>query len=201
MNNNVLAEALVSEEERLAQEQIEQIKYQGYKYFRVYYIGRQPAEVMKIQGLKAIVPYRASDQQTGEEIWKGREGAAAYFFHKDGRGRKYTDIWDDPDQYNRAFFARHIGSDGCEYEIEDKRLEKQILALVDIPYKVELSEEEELEKDIANKQKRLKSLQRKSFKENPAESKPKPVVRKRRRRSKLPKKQPEPQPQEVAQEA
>lgn len=163
-SENIFAEMVQSEEERKELQKIAQVKRQGYSYFKLFYVGRLPVNPIKIQGLKNIEVYRTTDGD-GNEKWVGKPGADAYFFMEDSMGSKFTQIWDDPDGYNRAWVSRHVGYARAEFELEDKELEKQIVAIANVPYKVELSEEEELERQARDIQKRLDTLKEKNAKE------------------------------------
>jgi hypothetical protein len=161
-SSGIVAEIAQSEEERQERQKIEQLKRQGYNYFRVVYRGRLPFDVIKLQGLKAIEAYRATDDKTGMEIWRARPGSDPYFFWRDSQGQVVTDVWDDPDQYNRFYMERHTGRDGSEFEIEDKQIAKEIRSLRDKPFKAELSEAEQLLKDREEIDRRLARLQKTS---------------------------------------
>lgn len=162
---NVFAEMVQSEEERKELQKIAQVKRQGYSYFKLFYVGRLPVNQIKIQGMKNIEAYRTTDGN-GDEKWVGKQGADAYFFMEDSMGSKFTQIWDDPDGYNRAWVSRHVGYARAEFELEDKELEKQIVAIAKTPYKVELSEQEELERLLRDTQKRLDVLKQKTAEED-----------------------------------
>jgi hypothetical protein len=157
---NIVAQAVQSEEERQERQKIEQLKRQGYNYFRVIYHGRLPYDVIKLQGLKAIEAYRATDDKTGVETWRARPGSDPYFFWRDNQGQVVTDVWDDSDRYNRFYMERHTGRDGSEFEIEDKQMAKEIRALRDKPFKAELSEAEQLLKDREEIDRKLAKLQK-----------------------------------------
>jgi hypothetical protein len=156
---NVFAEMVMSEEDRAEQRKIAQVKRSGQKYFQLVYVGRQPVAQLKIQGLKNIEAYKTTNEN-GEEMWASRPGADAYYFREDSTGKKMTDIWDDPDAYNRHWVSRHVGYRGAEFVIEDKELEGEILELSDKPYKVELSEKEALIKKKRDLDKRLEEIEK-----------------------------------------
>ena len=157
---NVFAEVMQSEEDKREQLKIAQVKKQGYKYFKLLYLGRLPVSQSMIQGLKNIEAYRSTDDN-GNEMWIGKPGADAYFFREDSVGNKSTQIWDDPDGYNRAWVSRHIGYNRAEFEVEDKNVEEEILGIKDKPYKVELNEEETLERQLRDTEKQLNELKAK----------------------------------------
>ena len=156
---NVFAEVMQSEEDKREQQKIAQVKKQGYFYFKLLYLGRLPVAQIKIQGLKNIEAYKSTDDN-GNEIWVGKPGADAYFFREDSLGNKMTQIWDDADGYNRAWVSRHIGFDRAEFEVEDKKIETEILGIKNKPYKVELGEKELLEKQLRDTEKRLDELRK-----------------------------------------
>lgn len=183
---NVFAEMVQSEEERKELQKIAQVKRQGYDYFKLIYVGRIPVAQINIRGLKSIEAYRSTNED-GSEKWVGKPGADAYFFMEDSLGNKFTQIWDDPDGYNRAWVSRHVGYERAEFELEDKDLEKQVLAISGTPYKVELSEEETLERQLRDTRNRLDALRQKKTQEE--------LLPKRRGRIKSQ------QPPEVVQEA
>ena len=124
-----------------------------------------PVNQIKIQGLKNIEAYKSTDKE-GNETWVGKEGADAYFFMEDSMGDKYTQIWDDPDGYNRAWVSRHVGYRRAEFRLDDENLLNEILAIADKPYKVELSEEEQLEREIRDKQRKLESIKAQKVEED-----------------------------------
>ena len=180
---NLFAEMIASEEERKEQQKIAQVKQQGYNYFTLIYKGRLPVSAIKLQGLLNIEPYKTTTAE-GDEVWSGREGADAYYFHEDSLGRKTARIWDDPDKYNRFWISRHVGYPRAEFELEDKELAKEISELSEMPFKAELSEEELLVKKKRDIEKRLSELQSKKKDEASLEQAQSQIMEKRRGRRK-----------------
>lgn len=167
---NILSQFVQSEEERKRLQTIEQLRRRGHSFIRVRYAGDiipridSEGNVYNIRphGLKDLEAFEQTDISTGKTDWKTRPSAKPMAFKPDATGDIVADIWDDEDEYNRHFIFTHP-----ELEVVDSKLAEEIKGLEGKPFKVELSAKEELEREIATKQKELEKLKERQPKEEP----------------------------------
>lgn len=158
---NQLAEYFKSQEERKRVQQIEQLRRRGHRFIRVRYVGTTiPATDseglcynIRSHGVKDVEAYEENDINTGQTVWKSRPGARALQFRVTTAGDVEADLWDDPDGWNRAFIRSHP-----ELDVMDDKLKTEIEAERGKKFKAELTEKEVLEREIAEKLKRLDEL-------------------------------------------
>lgn len=137
MNNRMAASFFRSQEEQDALVRIENLKRLGRNFIHVRCVVN--ADNPRFHGLEAVEAYQTTDPETGKLVWHTKEGSRALEFTINAVGEPIADVLDT--EHNRFWLARHLG----EYiEIEDKDMRKQIAALKDVPYKVELSRKDEL---------------------------------------------------------
>ena len=158
---NQMVEFVKSQEERKRIFEIEQLRRKGEVFIKVWYRGNIAPQIdsdglcynIRLHGLKDIVPYEKTDQNTGRKEWKGRKGAQVITFRQSSSGDMEADIWDDPDCWNRRFISTHPEL----YVVEDK-LRKEIEKEKDKPFNPEPSEKELLEREISEKVQRLNEI-------------------------------------------
>jgi hypothetical protein len=163
MGTNVLADFFKSTEDRKRVQEIEQLRRKGHNFIRVRYVGRVVPAVdsegvvynIRLHGLRDVEAFEKTDINTGRTDWDSRPGAKALTFRMSPSGDIEADIWDDPDLYNRHFISTHP-----ELEVSDSRLAEDIKRLVGKPFKVELTDEEVLEREILAKQRELDNLKK-----------------------------------------
>lgn len=137
--NNPVGSFLMSQEEQTAIARIERLKRLGRNFLHVRYIGSYLTQVPRLHGLQGIEAYQVRSPETGRMEWHTREGAEVLTFNMGPTGDMIADVWDT--EYNRFWVARQLG---VNLEIDDPKVRKDILALADMPYKVELNRKEEL---------------------------------------------------------
>lgn len=158
---NQLAEYFKSQEERKRVQQIEQLRRRGHRFIRVRYVGTTIPMTdseglcynIRNHGVRDVEAYEENDINTGKAVWKSRPGARALHFHVTTAGDVEADLWDDPDGWNRAFIRSHP-----ELDVMDDKLKAEIEAERGKKFKAELTEKEVLEREIAEKLKRLDEL-------------------------------------------
>lgn len=170
MGGNVLSEFFKSQQDRERVKQVEQLRRRGHNFIKVHYAGKQQPMIdsegtvynIRIHGLRDVEAFEKTDVNTGKTEWHSRPGSHALNFRQTSSGDIEADIWDDPDLYNRHFIATH-----SELEVTDAALAREIRDLLGKPFKVELSEVEILEREIAAKQRELAA--KKGLTETPRE--------------------------------
>lgn len=163
MGANVLSEFFKSQQDRERLRQVEQLRRKGHNFIKVRYNGSTIPKIdseglvynVRIHGLKDVEAFEKTDISTGKTEWQTRPGSRALHFRQSPTGDIETDVWDDPDDYNRHFLSTHP-----ELEVVDPVLARKIEELKGKPFKAELSEEEMLEREIAAKQKELDNLKK-----------------------------------------
>lgn len=158
---NQMVEFVKSQEERKRIFEAEQLRRKGEVFIKVWYRGDIIPDIdsdglcynIRLHGLKDIVPYEETDQNTGRKEWKGRRGAQVVIFRQSSSGDIEADIWDDPDCWNRRFISTHP-----ELYVVDDKLRKEIKKEKDKPFNPEPSEKELLEREISEKVQRLNDI-------------------------------------------
>lgn len=176
MGMNMMAEFLQSQEEREFSEKVSQLKRRGYRYIRVHYLGKGPAETIKLQGARVIEAYETVDDVTQEMTLETREGAGAIFFQHDRQtGRPMADIWDDEDGFNRLFIAKHLDS---LLDVTDAELKKEISLLQHKKYSAAEARKRQLRKQMERAQLEIDQIDES---ETETEKKEKAIPRKPKR--------------------
>ena len=167
--SNPITDFLRSQEDRKRLLRIEQLRRQGEAFIKVRYTGNVRVQLdsdgfaynLRIHGLKDMEAYEQTDEN-GQTEWKGRKGARMISFYQSVTGDIEADVWDDPDGWNKHFLSTHKD----ELYVVDDKIRAEIERESNRSFKVELSEEEELERDIADKLNKLESLKKKAERKN-----------------------------------
>jgi len=119
MNLNYLDEAATERRWRAAAEM------QGYKFFEVK-LTRSSSHAVKVMGVvdlkHASSPATKAGEEESHKFWE--DGGQAKFFYNEDRFGFYAKIYDDPNGYNRNFFASCY--EDKEYEILDPEIKKDV---------------------------------------------------------------------------
>lgn len=156
MGANVIAQIAGNMEEEMQEaRRRERIRREGHEFIKV--INRGNPNFNLIHDVHDMVLVDKVNPETGENVPVAQLGSAVLEFKMDPMTGDLV-AWVLDDDFNRAFLARHLG---YGLLIEDKEMAAHIKALVGKPFKVELSEEEELEKQRKEIDARLEKLRKK----------------------------------------
>lgn len=160
--SNPIANFMRAQDDRERLLKVEQLRRQGETFIKVKYIGPVVPQVdsdglcynLRLHGLKDIEAYEQTDINSGRTEWKGRKGARMVSFYQSTAGDIETDVWDDPDHWNRRFIATHKN----ELYVDSVALRSEIMQELEKPFKAEKTRKEELENIIAESAKELESI-------------------------------------------
>jgi len=162
--SEAMASLLMGEEEAADLRRRERARRQGHKWIRVVRT-TAPESFNRIHDIKDIVMYQETNTETGVEEEKFTQADRVLeFTHNAATGD--WEAWVLDCVYNRYFLARQID---VGIRIDPPNIAKAIRMLKNKPYKVEVDEVEQIERDITNKQTELIAAQkRKAAKEKEA---------------------------------
>lgn len=153
-----IAQLLKSEEDLEREKKFEAIRRDGKSFIRIKWIGtRKEPEQIRIHGSKDIIVRELPDYENpGYNKIEGVPGSGVTKFIKDPiSGDLICDLWDDDEQWNRHFIARHLG---IEFDVVDTKLKEEIALLKKKKFKVELNEKDRLKRDRDRINRRLEAL-------------------------------------------
>ena len=157
MGVNLVQQVIMSQQEKAELELIENLKRKGHKFIRI-------ASKLGFIRLHAVDSVKANviiDPVTQQKDYRTSIGSSP--IEMSDETNFMTDVLDT--EFNRYFLSRHLN----EIEILDKDIEIQIRKLVNKKYRVELSEEELIEKEIDDLQRKKEDLLRRKAAHKEAE--------------------------------
>jgi hypothetical protein len=160
----MISELLISKEEQDRLQRMDRLRRDGEEFIKV--INHGPAGFNRIHAVDDIemVPY--IDPDTGETKYKKERVSKCVVFDIDRiSGERFAWVLDT--EYNRHFIARHLTlqlskEDGDTMEcfsVDDRKVAKEIEALVHEPFSVEKTKKEQLREQAREIERQLKKIQ------------------------------------------
>jgi len=164
----MINEMLISKEEMDAIRRKEKLRKEGETFFRVFNYGPEGFNFIHAIEDVTLVPYE--DPETGRVKHEKRIGSSTLNFKEDlATGEMVADVLDT--EFNRFFISRHLelvnkdGSRTTLFEVESKKIAREIKALVNKEYVVEPSKKQNLRRKIVEMERELTKIRHQEEKE------------------------------------
>jgi len=153
------AAAMIHTEEELELERKKElVRKDGRDFIKVKWVGDyKTEEQLRIHGIKDIVTAFVTDTETGRQRMVSREMfGTTRFVANEATGDLYTELWDDPDDYNRMWISRNP-----ELYVIDDKMRLEVEKLKDQPYITEMNEKQRLLREREKIERRLRAIDKK----------------------------------------
>lgn len=169
---NVLAQAFITEEERVRAENRERARRQGNRFIHIQYVGHmEPAP--RIHRIEDIIAYEATDPENPRKtILKTRRGTNVLDWDFNPSSGIW-ECWIYDCEYNRFFLRSHLNDmegNPC-IKIVDPEIAAEIESLIGVPYNVEKTHAERLRQEINEKQRQLEDIEKSELEKKEAKEK------------------------------